>query len=414
MTKRCVFSHATLGLVALTLLGTLAVPARAAHRKPLAPEGPPARQETGSQGNPLLPPPLAVEALWPDLAMAAKAPGAVPDGLTPTFTADDWAAYRQQFGSAADDVLRKRASQVAEFAQELIGAAAKTEQPGLRRLLLIRATVLTYRATSGNPTAQKALAAYREAIDLNAPAQVAALFTLSDGLARQIATPKAQRPQFSALAAQANIQLCMLLLESNQVAAAQSVVKLLGRHEGALRADKALHEMALQVRALVSQTAAMFETLHTAYDQLARGDDSGALPLYIYGRLVKLNPAAAHALATHRNNAAARELDARFAQVPQDPGANYPLAESLKKLAPTLPEGILRQRTLFAALQAYRAFLAAPQTQGQRVERTLSRMAMQAAAGDGAAPNPVIRPFEKPPATTAPAGPAGPTTQAEG
>ncbi len=61
---------------------------------------------------------------------------------------------------------------------------------------------------------------------------------------------------------------------------------------------------------LISQTTAMFNYLHTQYDLLARGDDTGTLPLYIYGRLVKLNPQAASALAAHRTNAAARQLDA--------------------------------------------------------------------------------------------------------
>ncbi len=256
----------------MALLAACALPAFAKHRtsatsstsSPVAP--------VSNDRNPLLPPPIAIEALWPDLSMSQKKPGIGPEGMTANYSAEDWASYRTQFGAAADDVLRKRSSQVAQFAGELIAAAATTKQPGLQRLLLLRATIMTYRATAGNAVAQKALAAYQDAIDIKSPTQVAALWTMADGLARQISTPKSERPKFAAIAARANIQLCMLLLDLNQVSAAQSIAKLLGRHEGTIHADAALHAQATTLHNLVSQTAAMFDYLHTQYDLLARGN----------------------------------------------------------------------------------------------------------------------------------------------
>ncbi len=104
-----------------------------------------------------------------------------------------------------------------------------------------------------------------------------------------------------------------------------------------------------------------------------------------------------------------------FQQAAHDPLAYYPLAESLKAAAITLPDGILKHRVLYAAFQSYRTFLAAPQTEAERVKRTMSRMAIQTVAADGASPNPVIRPFDKPVATIpAPATLAAATTMAQG
>jgi hypothetical protein len=362
-------------------------------------------------GNPLLPGPIALESLWPDLSMAQKGPNVAPGKFVPSYTAEDWAAYRKEFGAQTDDVLRKRASQVAVFAQTLIDAAAKTDQPGLKRLLLMRATILTYRATGGNPTAQKAIAALQDATDLNVPMQVAALWTLSDGMARQAATPKADRPKFAMIAARANIQLCLLLLEVDQVAAAEAAAKLLARHEGSIRSDPTLHGQAAMVRTLTSQTVTMLDYLHTQYDLLAHGDDSGTLPLYLYGRLVKSNPSAASELASHRNSPATRQLDALFAQAEHDPVAHYALAEDLKMIAGTLPDGILRHRTLYAALQSYKAFLTSAQTEPERVKRTMARMAIQTVAADGASPNPAIKPFEKPAVAPVPTTIAAATAQ---
>jgi hypothetical protein len=386
--------------------------ATASHRRDTAPDKTAVVLSADNGAfNPLLPPPVALAALWPDLSMAQKSPDLAPGNFAPCYAAADWAAYRDQFGAQADDALRKRASQVALFAQSLIDAAAKTNQPGLKRLLLMRATILTYRATGGNSTAQKALAALQDATDINVPMQVAALWTLSDGMARQAATPKVDRPKFSLIAARANIQLCLLLLDADQVAAAQAAAKLLARHDGAIRSDPALRGQAAMIRTLTSQTSAMLDYLHTQYDLLANGDDTGTLPLYIYGRLVKNNPAAASGLASHRNSDVTRQLDALFARAQRDPVANYALAEDLKTIAATLPDEILRHRTLYAALQSYRTFLSSNQTEPERVKRTMARMAIQTVAGDGASPNPAIQPFEKPPILPMPTTVAAATAQ---
>jgi len=359
--------------------------------------------------NPLLPPQLALDGaspFFPDLSMVAKSPTVTPEGYRALYSAADWQAYRATFGTEADGILRLKTSAQLDFVQKLLDAAkAETFVPanpnsgGLRRLLLIRAVAVAYRHKEGTPLAAQAIALYQQSIDLDTTSHVAALWTLTDALTRYASTPKPDRAKFSNLAARANIQLAVLFLDANQIAAAQTTIKWLSRHDPATRADPTLRPSVVQARSLVAQSAAMLDYLNGRCAALVatvqapnspNADPSAAMPLYLYARFVKPNRGLLNEVLSHRGTSAVGPLHNMLEQANADPLSTYAAADALKAAAAGLPEGILKHRTMYASLQLYRSFAANPKTESERVKRTLAHIAIEALLGDGARPAPTF------------------------
>ena len=111
-------------------------------------------------------------------------------------------------------------------------------------------------------------------------------------------------------------------------------------------------------------------------------------------------------------NSRLAQLAASIDAAGRDAAAAFPAAENLRVVATTLPDGMLRQRTLYAALQHYRAFLNDPGTERDRIHRTLARMSLEAVIADGAHAGAAIDPFAPPAAAGGVRGPTtGPATQ---
>ncbi len=401
--------------VAMAVCGSTALVSGARRTGVAAPAR--AAAAASAERNPLLPAAVGVEGLWPEMTVLQKMPGVAPPGFAPLYTALDWQIYRERFGAEADELARKKASAQVEFAKSLI-AAAETEagaggagHPGLRRLLLVRAAALSYRSRDGQATAAQAVAEYVEGMDVGTPAQVAGLWTMCDTMARYSAVPKDQRAKYSSLAAKANIQLALELLEMGQLDAAQSVIKMLGRHETAVRAEAGLRANAANARALVAQTAAMMDYLGERCAALNSGDISAAMPLYLYARFVNGSPALVAEVLGRAGKGPVRHLEETVREAERDVLGAYAAGEALRTAGADLPEGLLRNRVLYAAVHDFSTYLHSPETERERVKRTLARMALQATLSDGARAAAVIRPFAPPaaarPATgQAPAGPA--------
>jgi len=140
-------------------------------------------------------------------------------------------------------------------------------------------------------------------------------------------------------------------------------------------ADKVAYGQIAQVRAQVKQTSATLDYLATQYQPAIDGDDNALMAIYLYGRYVKQKPEIVADLPGRKPSSPLAQLAATLDAVDRkiDPTAPYAAAETLKIVASTLPEpgaGVLKQRTLYAALQNYRIFIADPRT-----ERDLSRRA---------------------------------------
>ncbi len=352
-------------------------------------------------GNPLLPSAIPVEQFFFDLSLVAKAPVVTPGGFEPVYGVEDWAAYREKFGTEADGLNKLKSSGLIGFSNKLIAAAGDGSAPeGLRRLLLLRAATDCYRTRDGFTTANKAVTAYEKIFDIHSAMQVGALWSIANAMSRSITTPRPDRIHYSAIAARANMQLTLILLDHDQLAAAQSLVKMVAYHEGwvhtsgATAADKVVHGQIAQVRALVRQTTATLDYLATQYEPAINGDDQALMAIYLYGRYVKGKPAIVADLPGRKPSSPLAQLAASLAAAEHDPEAMYTAAVTLKIVASTLPDGVLKQRTLYAALQNYRGFIAAPQTERDRVKRTLARMATEAVIADGArGPAALLNPF---------------------
>ncbi|MCL2645772.1 MAG: hypothetical protein FWD61_02065 [Phycisphaerales bacterium] len=365
-----------------------------------------------ARGNPLLPPPIAVEGFFPEMTLVQKRPMTPPPasaGFEALYTSEDWDAYKARFGAAAEELPRKRASGQIEFANTLIDAAdVKLHpelSPGLRRLLLLRAAAISYRSAAGYPTANKAMSEYQQLMDLKSPAQVGALWTMANAMSRISVTPRADRIRYSGIAAQANMQFALLMLEADQIDAAQSMVKLLGYHEGWLKSNTYLRGLITQTRTIVRQSATMMDYLSTQYRPAIAGDDDALMRLYLYGRFVKNDPTLVADFPSRKPTSAMAQLADQLQTAERDVTANFAIAELLRTVAASLPDGMLKQRTLYAALERYRTFIRSPETQRERVKRTLALMAIEAAVSDGARPGVTIQPFASPPPP-----PASPST----
>ena len=338
--------------------------------------------------------------------------------MDPLYTQDDYTHYRTRFGAEADQLAQKKSSALLEFSQKLVTASQEpATTPGLQRLLLLRAAIDSYRTHAGFEPANKAIQQYLKIMDLHSPTQVAALWTLANAMSRTVTTPKPDRIHYSAIAARANMQLTLLLLDADQLDAAQSLQKQIAYHEGWLHtagaspSDKIAYTQIPKVRALVKQTQTTMDYLATQYQPAINGgggggDDNALMAIYLYGRYVKQKPEIVADLPARKPNSPLAQLAAALDAVDRksDPEAPYSAAETLKTVATNLPDGVLKQRTLYAALQNYRAFIADPRTERDRVKRPLARMATEAVIADGAhGPSPIVNPF-------APTTPTTPTT----
>ena len=356
--------------------------------------------------NPLLPTPIAIDGFYADLSLVAKLPAMVPAGYEPAYTAADWQSFRDKFGSEADGITKLKPSGQIAFAQKLIDAATPTETPGLRRLLLMRAAAIAYRTKEGYPVADKAVQTYLGTMDKKSPAQVGALWTIANIMARTAVTPKPDRIRYDAVAAKANMQLALLMLDADQIDAAQSIIKQIAYHEGWLKSDPATRLQIARVRADVKQQAAMMDYLATQYQPAIKNDASALTALYFYGRFVKNNLAIVADLPNRVPDSnlsyLARKLDSAARG---DMDATYAAAENLRLMGTALSDPRIRSRTLYAAIQLYDTYMATPSTEHNRVERTLARINREALISDGARKGVAIDPFAPPAPATAPAAP---------
>ena len=373
--------------------------------------------------NPLLPPQIAAEGFYIDLSLVQKAAATTPEGFSPLYTAEEWGAFRERFGMEADGLARQKLSGQLAFAEKLIGAATAPEMgssgkitPGLQRLLLLRAAAIAYRTREGFPIADKAVTAYLGMMDKKASAQVGALWTIANQISRMAATPKPERIRYDAIAAKANMQLALLLLEADQVDAAQSITRQIAYHEGWLKSDPETRGKIAQVRAHVKATGAMMEYLATQYQPALRSEESALLVIYLYGRYVKAEPAIVADLPARVPGSRLAQLAAELDIAERgDMGQAFAAAEQLRAIAAGVPDTVIRQRTLYAALKLYDAFLASPQTERDRIHRTLALMAREGVVADGANKALAIDPFAEAAAPAAPAvRPAVPADQVEG
>lgn len=374
--------------------------------------------------NPLLPLAVAVDGFFADLSLSPKdAQSALPAGFEPLVTAADWQAYRQRFGTEADSLTRLKPSGQVALAQRLIEAAADVpsgpeltaDTPALRRYLLLRAAAIAYRTKEGYATADKAVAAYLELMDKQSPVQVGALWSMANAISRTSVTPKAERIRYDGIAARANMQLALLLLAADQIDAAQAIIKQIAYHEGWLKNDTTTRAQITRVRTEVRQAAAMMDYLATQYQPAIHNDVPALTAIYLYGRYVKGNAALVADLPGRVQGSSlaqlARSLDAAAAG---NVGAAFMAAEALRVAAAGTPDACIKARTLYAAMQLYDVYMAAPETQRDRVQRTLARIAREGVVADGARQVGSIDPFA--PAATAPApapapAPATPSRQ---
>jgi hypothetical protein len=371
--------------------------------------------------NPLLPLGVAIDNFCADLSLSPKvAPAVLPAGFGPLLSARGWQAYRERFGTEADELTRLKPSGQIAFAQRLMDAATwvpsgpelSADPPELRRYLLLRAAAIAYRTKEGYPTADKAVAAYLELMDKRSAVQVGALWSLANAISRTSVTPKPERIRYDGIAARANMQLALLMLEADQIDAAQAISKQIAYHEGWLKNDAATRAQIGRVRTEVHQAATMMDYLATQYQPAIRNDVPALTAIYLYGRYVKGNRALVADLPGRVPGSPlaemARSLDAAARG---DVAAAFSAAEGLRVAAAGTPDACIRARTLYAALQLYDEYMAAPETQRNRVQRTLARIAREGVVADGARKAGSIDPFA-PVAATAPAeAPAGPARQ---
>ncbi len=383
-----------------------------------APATKPAPVATQNKGNPLLPPAVSLEGFYADLSLVAKIPGIAPAGFEPLYSAADWQAFREKFGAEADGVTKLKSSGQIAFAQKLIDAAtgpeASAASSGQQRLLLVRAVAIAYRSKEGFPTANKAVEAYFAIMDKKSPTQVGALWTISNTMSRTSVTPKPDRIRYDAIAARANMQLSLVLLDADQIDAAQAMIHQVAYHEGWLKSDPYTRSLIAQVRTEVKQQAAMMDYLATQYQPAIHNDVTALTAVYLYGRYVKQNLSLVADLPSRVPDSTldilARKLDAAARG---DMDAAFAAAESLRLTAAVLSDPHLRSRTLYAAMQLYDAYVAAPSTEKNRVQRTLARINREAVVSDGARKAHSVDPFAPPPPpATVPAVPAAPAAPA--
>jgi hypothetical protein len=367
--------------------------------------------------NPLLPLAVAIDNFFADLSLSPKAaPAALPAGFEPLLSVKDWQAFRARYGAEADDLTKLKPSGQIAFSQRLIEAAADVpsgperapDSPALRRFLLLRAAAIGYRTKDGFPTADKAVAAYQELMDKRSAVQVGALWSMANAISRTSVTPKPERIRYDGIAARANMQLALLMLDADQIDAAQAIIKQIAYHEGWLKGDPATRAQIARVRTEVHQAAAMMDYLATQYQPAIHNDVPALTAIYLYGRYVKGNPSLVADLPGRVPGSPLAEMARSVdAAARGDAASAFAAAEALRVAAVGTGDACLRARTLYAAMQLYDAFMAAPETQRDRVKRTLARIAREGVVADGARKAGSIEPLA-PVAATAPAAAPAP------
>lgn len=362
--------------------------------------------------HPFLPPPIVIDNFFADLSLSPKAPGVVPAGYEPLCTAAEWQAFRDKYGTEMDGLTKLKTSGQIAVAEKLIAAATSPEgillPMGERRLLLVRAAAIAYRSKEGFPTADKAVTAYVPLMDKKSPAQVGALWSVANIMSRTSVTPKPDRIRYDGIAAKANMQLALLMLQADQIEAAQAITKQVAYHEGWLKSDPATRALITQVRSEVRQTAAMMEYLVTQYQPAIHNDVTALTTVYLYGRYVKNNLAIVADLPGRVPESHLAQLAASLDAASSATGgrgnmnALFTAAENLRMLAAGVTDGRIRSRTLYAAMQLYDAFLASPLTERSRVERTLARIAREGVVSDGARKGFAVDVFAPPAPASAP------------
>jgi hypothetical protein len=342
---------------------------------------------------------VAAEALMPEMGSVQKGPMAGVAGFEPIYTEGEWAAYRGMFGAEADAIGRKKSSGVAELAGRMIaagdGEAKRADgRKGLARLLYLRAAAVCYRNRDGFPTANRAVEGYRGVMDIHQPLQVAGLWAMTNVMSKMAVTPKPERIRYSGIAARANMQLALLLLDADQIEAAEGMIRQIGYHEGWLKGQGQVRAQIAAVRAQVKQTAGLLEQLGELYGPAVKGDDSALMQIYLYGRYVKGKPELVADLPGRKPGSPMAQLAGAIGAAEKDPAAAFTAAEMLKGVASTMPDGVLKQRTLWAALGYYKAYVKDPATERERVKRTLARMSIEAVIGDGARAAHAVKPME--------------------
>lgn len=380
--------YVALSLCVLSVAAFGAKPARKALVKEAAK---PVQEHPGSR---ILPAPLALESLYPDLSPVQKLPMMTPAGIEPLYSRTDWEIYREFFGKDADDVGKKKASEQIAFARKLLGAGEKeTQRQGLRRLLALRAIALTMRHKDAFPVTVRGVKLFRQSLDVNSPSHIAGLFTAAQGIWRRSETPRDQRPHYSILSARCSVQLALLLTDLNQLEAAQAAIRQVGMHEISLKKEPDLKSDVASVRALVSQSVVMTDYVSERYSAMLAGDTAAAMPVYAYARYAHPDAEMMNQALKYGSQGAVGALNKQLADAQKDPMATFAAGEMLQNIARNVPEGILRHRVLYAALQQYRAFMAADATADERIKRTRARIAIEGVISDGARGKPIITPF---------------------
>ncbi len=356
----------------------------------------------------LLPPPLRLAGLWPDLSLSPGKPAVAPPGCQPVYHLRAWDRFRREFAAASAAVILQGPAGRIALARKMLNRAQATHDRGYRRLLCIRAFALAFRWWSGAPLAQRALTLYLQNSNLKDPAQVAPIWTMCNDAAYLRTMPPADRDRYDKLAEAANTQLVMELLSAGQLAAAQRVVRLLVIHETlGVRADPSLLSAMGTARILVRQTREMIDFLAARWRRRWT-DPAAAMDIYLYARFIEPRPELRTRILRRWPAGPIAALDRTLKTSRTAVDADYQAGRLLARAARPLPWGILRDRILFAALRHYRAFLVSPVTRHDRIRRTLARIAVGQLLEQGAKPNPDITPlaaFLPAPAT----GPAGPS-----
>ncbi len=376
------------------LMAILVLPGAGRAENARAKAVPPADSGDSLADNPLLPPAIPVSDLWPDLSLNQSVPSIAPGRFPPLYSADDWRLYEKRLAPQILTAMRHRVSDKIVLADTLLDQASKTRRRGLARLLDIKAFALTYQSRLGSPVAQRALKHYMTLVSPHNIVELGPIWTMAQLLAYLGATPPQDREHFAALAERADVQLTMALLRDAQVAAAARTVRLLVIEETIpVRHNPVLMGQISNTRALTSQSVTMMDYLDGQYHKLIAGDAAAATPIYLYALVIQNEPLVRRQIIQRWPTGVPAQIQKDMDSAPYNPHADYDVAKLLQQAGSDLPWGILHDRTLYAALLHFRAFLNNPKTRYDRISRTLAKIAVEHLIEQGARPQPDIAPL---------------------
>ena len=393
MVKRSFKMRRTLAVLACCGLLTMMTALAAGRHRPLRPRSEAVVQREA--GNPVLPPQVSSGDILPALDLVQTLPSIVPQGMTPLYSSQDWQQFQQQFGSQAAEARRQNVSARAALASKMLAAVGQSNSAGLGRLLCLRAFALCYQSRGSSDVAQQALRQFMRLADGGKVLQVAAVWSMSHELAWLAATPLTVRMQMAVLAEKADVQLILMLLARGQLDAAHDMVHWLMIHETReVRANHVLLSQINAARILVVQNTQLADYLAQQYAKVRSGDQHAAMAIYAYARFVRKDRALRQAMITSFVHGGPAALDNMLATARQSNHKAYHAGKYLQRLGYTFPPGILRHRTLYAAVKLYNICIADKgYSVENRVRRTLSRINIQEMLGDGARGNPNITPL---------------------